>query len=100
MGRRPDRGRAGHGRDHPVVAGDGRPPAWLAWAVGVDMDVISLHARCVAEFTARVATVPEDRWGGPTPCAEWDVRQLVNHVVGEDRWTGPLLEGRTIAEVG
>ena len=30
----------------------------------------------------------------------WDVRTLVNHVVGEELWTVPLLEGRTIAEVG
>ena len=39
-------------------------------------------------------------WSAPTPCADWDVRQLVNHVVGEDRWTKPLVNGRTIAEVG
>ncbi len=64
------------------------------------MDVITLHGRCVAEFVARVATVPADRWHGPTPCAEWNARELVNHVVGEDRWTVPLLEGATIADVG
>jgi uncharacterized protein (TIGR03086 family) len=64
------------------------------------MDVISLHGRCVAEFVARVATVPDDRWEGPTPCAEWNVRELVNHVIGEDRWTVPLLEGARIADVG
>jgi uncharacterized protein (TIGR03086 family) len=64
------------------------------------MDVITLHGRCVAEFVARVATVPADRWHGRTPCAEWDTHQLVNHVVGEDRWTVPLLEGATIADVG
>jgi uncharacterized protein (TIGR03086 family) len=28
------------------------------------------------------------------------VRDLVNHVVGEDLWTGPLVEGATIEEVG
>ena len=28
------------------------------------------------------------------------MRDLVNHVVGEDRWTVPLVEGRTIADVG
>jgi uncharacterized protein (TIGR03086 family) len=64
------------------------------------MDVITLHGRCVAEFIARVATVPPDRWDGPTPCQDWSVRELVNHVVGEDRWTVPLLEGATIADVG
>jgi uncharacterized protein (TIGR03086 family) len=64
------------------------------------MDVISLHGRCVAEFVARVAAVPADRWDAPTPCVEWNARALVNHVVGEDRWTVPLLEGATIADVG
>jgi uncharacterized protein (TIGR03086 family) len=44
--------------------------------------------------------VPEDAWSAATPCAEWDVRALVNHVGGEELWTVPLLEGRTIAEVG
>lgn len=39
-------------------------------------------------------------WSAPTPCTEWDVRALVNHVVGEDRWTKPLVGGKTIAEVG
>ena len=28
------------------------------------------------------------------------MRDLVNHVVGEQRWVVPLLEGRTVAEVG
>ena len=64
------------------------------------MDVINLHGRCVAEFVARVTAVPADRWDGPTPCREWTTRELVNHVVGEDRWTVPLLEGATIADVG
>jgi uncharacterized protein (TIGR03086 family) len=39
-------------------------------------------------------------WSAPTPCTEWNVRALVNHVVGEDRWTKPLVDGKTIAEVG
>ena len=64
------------------------------------MDVITLHGRCVAEFVVRVATVPADGWGGRTPCQDWNTRELVNHVVGEDRWTVPLLEGATIADVG
>jgi uncharacterized protein (TIGR03086 family) len=28
------------------------------------------------------------------------VRDLINHVVGEDRWTSPLMRGQTIEEVG
>jgi uncharacterized protein (TIGR03086 family) len=39
-------------------------------------------------------------WSALTPCSDWNVRTLVNHVVGEDRWTKPLVEGKTIADVG
>lgn len=45
-------------------------------------------------------TVGDNDWGNPTPCTEWDVRALVNHLVNESAWVKPLLEGKTIAEVG
>lgn len=64
------------------------------------MDAADLHRRTTQTWMDHVAAVPEDAWGRPTPCADWDVRALVNHVAGEDRWTPPLMEGRTIAEVG
>lgn len=64
------------------------------------MDVITLHRRTVEEFVRRVDAVADDQWTAPTPDTEWDVRALVNHVVGEERWTAPLLRGMTIAQVG
>ncbi len=64
------------------------------------MDTAALHSRSVAGWLQRVAAVDADDWDRPTPCSEWSVRDLVNHVVGEDRWTGPLMQGRTMAEVG
>ena len=51
-------------------------------------------------FDTVIGQVRPDQWTHSTPCAEWDVRALVNHVVGEDRWVPPLLAGLTIAEVG
>jgi uncharacterized protein (TIGR03086 family) len=51
-------------------------------------------------FGARVEAVPSDAWNEPTPCAEWDVRALVNHVVVEDLWAPSLLAGKTISDVG
>ena len=63
-------------------------------------DIRELHARSVEEFAAMVAEVPEGAWSRPTPCSDWDVRALVNHVVGEELWVPPLLDGATIAEVG
>ena len=58
------------------------------------------YARGVATFDTVIGQVRADQWTNPTPCSEWDVRALVNHVVGEDRWVPPLLAGLTIAEVG
>ena len=63
-------------------------------------DQAELHRRAVEEFDARVRAVGDDQWELPTPCADWNVRQLVNHLVYENRWTVPLMEGSTIAEVG
>ncbi len=68
--------------------------------VRAEPEVVRLHARSVELFLDRVAAIPHDRWAARTPCADWDLRALVNHVVGEDRWTVPLLEGRTIGDVG
>ena len=63
-------------------------------------DQAALHQRAVQEFDARVRAVGDDQWELPTPCSDWNVRQLVNHLVYENRWTVPLMEGGTIAEVG
>jgi uncharacterized protein (TIGR03086 family) len=64
------------------------------------MDVVEAHARSVEFWLDRLQAVSPERLTGPTPCAEWDVRELVNHLVGEDRWTAPLVQGSTIEEVG
>jgi uncharacterized protein (TIGR03086 family) len=64
------------------------------------MDTGEMHRRTVDWWTSRLAAVGDDQWSGLTPCSDWDVRELVNHVTGEDLWTVPLLEGRTIEEVG
>jgi uncharacterized protein (TIGR03086 family) len=63
-------------------------------------DIVAIHARSVEAFLDRVRAVPDDAWERATPCTDWNVRELVNHVVGEDRWTGPLVAGKTIADVG
>ena len=63
-------------------------------------DQAALHRRAVEEFGARVNAVAGDQWELPTPCSDWKVRQLVNHLVYENRWTVPLMGGSTLAEVG
>jgi uncharacterized protein (TIGR03086 family) len=64
------------------------------------VDPVELHRRSIAEFARRVKAVADDQWGAPTPCSDWDVRTVVNHVVSENLWTPPLLEGQTLDEVG
>ncbi|MEP7053632.1 MAG: TIGR03086 family metal-binding protein [Actinomycetota bacterium] len=64
------------------------------------MDVADLHRRAIEYFAGVASSVRDDQWSTQTPCADWDVRALVNHVVGEERWTPPLFAGQTIEQVG
>ena len=63
-------------------------------------DTAALYATALDGCSRRVAGVGPDDWHRPTPCADWDVRALVAHLVDENRWVPPLLAGRTIADVG
>jgi uncharacterized protein (TIGR03086 family) len=62
--------------------------------------ILDWHSRAVQEFGRRVHLVRPDQWGRATPCGDWQVRDLVNHLVVEQLWVPPLLAGQTIAEVG
>ena len=63
-------------------------------------DLVQLFRRSTDRFGKLVGSVPATAWGDPTPCADWDVRELVNHVVGEQLWAPHLVAGETIADVG
>jgi uncharacterized protein (TIGR03086 family) len=63
-------------------------------------DIRKLHQRALDAFGEKVMAVREDQWHDSTPCSEWDVHTLVNHLVSESRWMAPLLAGKTIADVG
>jgi uncharacterized protein (TIGR03086 family) len=63
-------------------------------------DVRELFRRACDQFGEKVAGIREEQWGDQTPCSEWDVRALVEHLVSENAWISPLLAGRSIADVG
>ena len=46
------------------------------------MDPIETFTRAVDQTAQIVAAVKPDQLGGPTPCADWDVRALLNHTIG------------------
>lgn len=44
--------------------------------------------------------VADEVWSSPTPCSDWDLRALLNHLTAEHRWAPRLLAGETLADVG
>ncbi|RFU85809.1 TIGR03086 family protein [Streptomyces triticagri] len=63
--------------------------------------LLDRHAAALDLFADRVHRVGEDQWDLPTPCTEWSVRDLVNHLTAEQLWVPSLVrDGATMAEVG
>ncbi|MCA1842271.1 MAG: TIGR03086 family protein, partial [Actinobacteria bacterium] len=54
----------------------------------------------VEGFGQRVMAIGPDDWQRPTPCTDWNVRDLVRHLVYEELWAPPLLAGATVADIG
>jgi uncharacterized protein (TIGR03086 family) len=44
-------------------------------------DVAGRYHRRADAFEAKVAAVPHGGWSRPSPCAEWDARDVVRHIV-------------------
>ena len=63
-------------------------------------DVLDIHEEALRTFDQVVHQVREDQWDESTPCGEWSVRNVVNHVVCEQMWAPHLLAGQTSDEVG
>ncbi len=60
------------------------------------IDWLELQRTARREFDTRLAHITD--WSAPTPDTEWTVADLVRHVVDEQRWVAPILEGRTLAD--
>ena len=57
-------------------------------------DPAMLYERAVAGTRKVLANVQPDQWGNATPCSEWNVRQVVNHIVGAANRIATLLQGQ------
>lgn len=63
------------------------------------MEAIDALAQSSEELARRLRLVQSDQWELPTPCEEWNVRDLVNHVLLGTRMSGQLLSGMARDEV-
>ena len=68
------------------------------------MDALDALRQSSREFETRLRHVSDAHWELPTPCAEWNVRELVNHMLLGTRMSVQLLAGasqqETIARLG
>ncbi|MEV4532482.1 TIGR03086 family metal-binding protein [Asanoa sp. NPDC049518] len=64
------------------------------------MELTAAYQRALRGFADQVARIRPDQWSAPTPCTDWTVRELVNHLVYEDRWSVPLINGASLGSVG
>ena len=64
------------------------------------MDLLAALDRGFTEFGQRVEYLRDEHLAAATPCADWTVRDLVNHLVAEHLWAPWLLKGSTVQEVG
>ncbi|GGO46245.1 TIGR03086 family protein [Streptomyces daqingensis] len=64
------------------------------------MDLIDAFDSAFEEWDRLVHEVGPRQWEEPTPCSDWNVRDLVNHLVSEHLWAPHLLAGETLAQVG
>jgi len=62
------------------------------------MEPLALLQSTKDEYRTRLTSVPADRWGDPSVCGEWTVRDVADHIVGGNRFAVALLDGASTEE--
>lgn len=58
-------------------------------------NMLELHRRAMWRSVAIVGQVDDDQWQLPTPCSQWTLRQLVEHMTSENYGFAAAAEGET-----
>ena len=59
-----------------------------------------VHRDALAATGRIVANIKDSQLHDATPCEDYDVAGLLNHVISGNYWVAPLVDGKTIEEVG
>jgi uncharacterized protein (TIGR03086 family) len=59
------------------------------------LDLRDPHRRALRRSVDLVSLVHDDQWQLPTPCAQWTLRQLVEHMTSENRGFAAAARGET-----
>jgi uncharacterized protein (TIGR03086 family) len=65
-----------------------------------EIDIAARHRQALGATRRFVAGVGRQQWSEQTPCAEWNVGELLNHLVSGNWWAAELARGATIEGVG
>ncbi len=63
-------------------------------------DPIKLYQTTVSHAKKVLTTVGSDRMQDPTPCSEWDVKQLLDHIAGAQKALAGMIAGADIGDEG
>jgi uncharacterized protein (TIGR03086 family) len=64
------------------------------------MELLPIYRSAVRQFDARVRAVGDTQWASKTPDTEWDVRDLVAHVIDGQRAVVGVIDGALAARQG
>jgi len=59
-----------------------------------------LYLRAMESGLGLVTSIKADQWHNVTPCDEWDLRVLLNHITSENLWLAEMFSGKTMEDVG
>jgi uncharacterized protein (TIGR03086 family) len=63
-------------------------------------DPADSYSRALDATSRFVAGIGNVDWAAPTPCSEWTVRELLNHVLYGTVWIEDIFAGKTVEDVG
>lgn len=64
------------------------------------MTTLDLFNEALVQATKTVICTNRGHMKNPTPCSEWNCRDVMNHMAYEIAWVPDLLSGKTVKEIG